>query len=164
MEALTFSQFITTYNSLYKETDDLYRRLARHFGLSDSAFWILYILVGSERPITQTELCGTLFLSKQTINSALKTIEQSGYIRLTDPSGKNRNKYLCLTESGKTLVERTIDPVFQMEERAFHAMTPEQQRGLLELNRLNLDLLRRESEQILGVSQEDQPKHDHQII
>lgn len=164
MEALTFSQFILTYNRLYKETDDLYRRLAKHFGMSDSAFWILYILEESKHPITQSELCGALFLSKQTINSALKNLEQSDYIRLTDPSGKSRSKYLCLTDAGKALVERTIDSVFQMEERAFHAMTPEQQLGLLELNRLNLELLRRESEQILDISQEDRLKNDDQII
>ena len=164
MEPLTFSQFITTYNRLYKETDDLYRRLAKHYGLSDNAFWILYLIEEAPQPITQTELVNTLFLSKQTINSALKSLEQSGHIRLTsDPAG-GRGKYLHLTGLGKALAERTIHPVFQMEERAFHAMTAQQQRGLLELNRLNLELLRRESEQILGVSQEDQPKNDHQII
>lgn len=164
MEPLTFSQFITTYNRLYKETDDLYRRLAKHYGLSDSAFWILYLIEAAPQPITQTELVNALFLSKQTINSALKSLEQSGHIRLTgDPAG-GRGKYLHLTELGKALAERTVRPVFQMEERAFHAMTAQQQRGLLELNRLNLELLRRESEQILGVSQEDQPKNDHQII
>ena len=164
MEPLTFSQFITTYNRLYKETDDLYRRLAKHYGLSDSAFWILYLIEEAPQPITQTELVNALFLSKQTINSALKSLEQSGHIRLTsDPAG-GWGKYLHLTKLGKALAERTIRPVFQMEERAFHGMTTQQQRGLLELNRLNLELLRQESEQILGVSQEDQPKNDHQII
>jgi len=155
MEPLTFSQFITAYNGLYKETDDLYHRLARHFGLSDSAFWILYLMECSPRPLTQTELVGTLCLSKQTINSALKGLEQADCIRLTARPALGRGKYLHLTKKGRALTDRAIRPVIQMEERAFRAMTPEQQRGLLELLRLDLELLRRESKQLFNTSQED---------
>ena len=44
MEHMTFSQFITAYNTLIKEDNRLYHTLAKSFGLSDTAFWILYIL------------------------------------------------------------------------------------------------------------------------
>ena len=44
MSELTFSEFIRRYNSLYKANNEIYHRLARHFGLSDTAFWILYTL------------------------------------------------------------------------------------------------------------------------
>ena len=40
MSELTFSEFIRRYNSLYKANNEIYHRLARHFGLSDTAFWI----------------------------------------------------------------------------------------------------------------------------
>ena len=76
---------------MYKENDSLYRRLARHFGLSESAFWILYTLEEFQQPVTQAQLCEYLSLSKQTINSGLKQLEQEGYIHLS--SGPGRRKY-----------------------------------------------------------------------
>ena len=48
MGAIGFAAFIRTFNGQYKESNELYHRLARHFGLSDSAFWILYALREAE--------------------------------------------------------------------------------------------------------------------
>ena len=56
MAELTFQQFNLESCRMYKEDDGLYRRLARHFGLSDSAFWILYALQAANRPLTQAEM------------------------------------------------------------------------------------------------------------
>lgn len=88
MEKLTFSQFNQKACRAHKEEDGLYRRLARHFGLADSALWILYVLEASQGPVTQAELCGYLSLSKQTVNSGLKQLEQEGYIQLTGGPGR----------------------------------------------------------------------------
>ena len=48
---MEFRQFNEEYGRLYKEDDSLYRRLARHFGLSESSFWILYSLEASSQPL-----------------------------------------------------------------------------------------------------------------
>ena len=69
MSELTFFEFIRRYNSLYKANNEIYHRLARHFGLSDTAFWILYTLREQGGCVSQSQLCGELFLSKQTIHS-----------------------------------------------------------------------------------------------
>ena len=53
---MEFRQFNEEYGRLYKEDDSLYRRLARHFGLSESSFWILYSLEASSQPLTQADL------------------------------------------------------------------------------------------------------------
>lgn len=152
MEAISFSRFITAYNRIYKETDQLYHQLAKHFGLPDSAFWILYILACSDQPLTQSELVSALCLSKQTIHSALKNLEQGGFIRL---SGGGRNKHLHLTSSGLELTQTAIRPVIQMEERAFLGLDQPSCEELLACNQLWLDLLRQESAFILNTSQED---------
>lgn len=65
MSELTFSEFIRRYNSLYKANNEIYHRLARHFGLSDTAFWILYTLREQGGCVSQSQLCGELFLSKR---------------------------------------------------------------------------------------------------
>lgn len=43
---------LAAYNDAYKEQDDLYRAVARQCGLSDCAFWVLYALRESGRPMT----------------------------------------------------------------------------------------------------------------
>ena len=153
MEELTFPRFNEESGRMYKENDSLYRRLARHFGLSESAFWILYTLEEFQQPVTQAQLCEYLSLSKQTINSGLKQLEQEGNIHLS--SGPGRRKYLQLTPAGRQLAERTVRPVLRAEERAFLGMAEEERASLLALYRKYLSLLRQESEQIFPQSQEE---------
>ena len=150
---MDFRQFITQVNQTYKEEDELYRRLARYSGLSEAAFWILYTVELAPGPVTQAEVCGYLSLSKQTINSALKQLEQTGHIRLT--GGPGRKKYLQLTEAGRALSRRTIGPVLELEERVFLGLTEEERASLLALERKYLSLLLRESEQIFQRPQEE---------
>lgn len=153
MGDMTFQQFNLESCRLYKEDDGLYHRLAKHFGLSDSAFWILYTLEAEGHALTQAEMSGYLYLSKQTINSGIKSLEQAGYICLT--GGPGRKKYLQLTQTGQTLSARTVRPVLEMEERAFRAMPPEEQAALLALTRRHLELRLREAQQIFDTSQEE---------
>lgn len=150
---MDFAQFNEEYNRLYKEEDNLYHRLARHFGLSDSAFWILYTLEAAQKPLTQTELCSYLSLSKQTIHSGLKQLEQDGYLSLS--SGPRRNKYIHFTEAGRALAGRTAHPVLELEERAFLGMAGEDRSSLLALHRQRLELLLRQAETIFHTSQEE---------
>ena len=63
---------LAAYNELYKEQDDLYRGAARGFGLSDCAFWVLYALRETKRPMTQSGICAAVYQPKQTVHSALK--------------------------------------------------------------------------------------------
>lgn len=153
MRELTFRQFNEEVCRMHKEEDGLYRRLARHFGLSDSALWILYTLEESRRPITQAELCGYLSLSKQTVNSGLKQLEQEGHVQLTD--GPGRKKYICLTARGKELTAGTVRLILAAEERAFLGLAEEERASLLALEHKYLAALLRESEQIFQPSQEE---------
>ena len=153
MEELTFPRFNEESGRMYKENDSLYRRLARHFGLSESAFWILYTLEEFQQPVTQAQLCEYLSLSKQTINSGLKQLEQEGNIHLS--SGPGRRKYLQLTPAGRQLAERTVRPVLRAEERAFLGMAGEERASLLALEQRYLTLLRREANKLFNISQEE---------
>ena len=67
MKELTFSQFNRELNRMYKECNEFYHALAKHFGLSDSAFWILYTLREEGRPLSATDLGGCLLYTSNTI-------------------------------------------------------------------------------------------------
>lgn len=143
------------YNCLYKETDDLYHSLARHFGLSDGAFWVLYMLRESGRSCTQHELSEQLSMSKQTVNSALKGLEAAGVLTLAPQAENRRSKSICLTAKGERLAVDTVDRVLAMERSAFEALSETEQDLFLRLVQKHVRQLQAQAEQILTASAED---------
>lgn len=146
---------LSIYNGLYKETDEIYHALAKHFGLSDCAFWILYFVRERGEAYTQTELCDMLFLSKQTVNSALKSLERKGYLQQETSADDRRNKRLSLTPAGAGFATETIDRVFALEEKAFARFTERERETYLSLARQHVDQLRGEADKIMITSSED---------
>lgn len=126
------SKRLAEYNSIIKEHEDLYRQLARRFGLSECAFWILYSLREANESLTQSELCYALSQPKQTINSALKKMEEYGYIELLSGQDRRR-KQLQLTSKGKLLAQETVDKVITLENQTFDTFTEEEQSLFLQL-------------------------------
>lgn len=122
------SQSLLQYNALIRETDELYHNVAKNLRLPDCAFWILYSLRESELPLTQSDICNSLYYSKQTVNSALKKLETDGYIALCSLSDRRR-KQLHLTEKGYLLTANTIDRVIDAELEALSDLS-EQDRAL----------------------------------
>ncbi len=125
---------LAAYNELYKEQDDLYRAVARGFGLSDCAFWVLYALREAERPMTQSDVCAAVYQPKQTVHSALKKLIGEGCLRLAEGRDR-RSKYLVLTERGEALARRTVDPVMAAETAAMDTLTEAERTQFLSLCR-----------------------------
>lgn len=123
---------LAEYNSMIKEHEDLYRQIARRFGLSECAFWILYSLREANASLTQSKLCYALSQPKQTINSALKKMEECGYIELLSGQDRRR-KQLQLTSKGELLAQETVDKVIILENQAFDTFSEEEQELFLRL-------------------------------
>lgn len=132
-------------NRLYKEQDDLYHSFALAFGLSDSAFWVLYALCESDQTYTQNELCAVWFYSKQTVNSAINLLVKDGYVVLKPIEGTRNRKAVLLTEAGKAFCKKTILPLLDAERRAFARFTNEERTAYLSLWERQLKLLREEA-------------------
>ena len=109
------------FNRIYKKTNEIYHDIALRLGLSDSAFDILYSISELGDGCLQKDICNATCIPKQTIHSSIRQMEKSGYLTLS--SGKGRSMHITLTDLGKSLLERTIYPVMQMEGEAFHCMT-----------------------------------------
>ena len=151
-EQEVLTAFWKAENRLYNETNQLYHRLARHSGLSDCAFWLLYALRDEGGPMTQTQLSNLLCLSKQTVNSALKQMVEAGCLRLEAEDGNLKNKQVCLTELGAARLGPAIDDVFRLEERAAARLSAEELSTLLSLEEKLLDAFRAEAEQAIARS------------
>ena len=119
------------FNQIYKKTNEIYHDIALRLGLSDSAFDILYSISELGDGCLQKDICNATCIPKQTIHSSIRQMEKSGYLTLS--SGKGRSMHITLTDLGKNLLERTIYPVMQMEDEAFHCMTDEECQQMLAL-------------------------------
>ncbi|MBO5472891.1 MAG: MarR family transcriptional regulator [Lachnospiraceae bacterium] len=135
---------LTQYNQILKRFDAFYSGLAKLCGLTDCVFWIIYSILDSPEPLTQTELCSTWSLHKQTINTALKNLETDGMISLRSPEQNRKNKQIFLTEKGRAFAQRTVIPYMEMEQRAFGALEEEERKEMLRLNQKLLALLQTE--------------------
>ena len=54
------NSLIAQFNRIYNDYCSIYRNIAKHFGLSETVFWILYTLIDENKPITQSYLCGII--------------------------------------------------------------------------------------------------------
>lgn len=72
------------------------------------------------------------FIPKQTVNSAIRKLEQEGYLTLSN--GKGHSKHILLTESGHTLLKETIFPIVEAENEAFTELSFEECNLLLKLH------------------------------
>ena len=128
-------------NEIMKETDDLYRNLAKKFKMSDCMIWILYILREDDRSVTQSDICNMMYMPKQTVNSSLKKMEAEGYIELLSINDK-RSKQVCLTEKGVDLANNTVDIIISKENNALSKMDKEEHALFINLFKKYKDLLK----------------------
>ncbi len=149
MEEMTFEEFSREVNNVYKKNCEVYYKLASHFGMTETMFDILYFVRENDGGYTQAQLCDSLYLRKQTVNSALKKLEKDGVIYLSQDSGNKKNKTIHYTEKGKELARQIVDPIFELEKRAFERLTPQEREGVLYYGRRHIDVLEDETKKLL---------------
>ncbi len=122
--------YLRILNHRLKENDDWYQQAAKILGISDSTFWILYMLYDYPDGITQRDICTMSCFPKQTINSALKKLETDGIITLI-PGDDGRSKKIMLTAAGSELVDKTVVKAREAEYAALNGMTDEEKQALV---------------------------------
>lgn len=131
-------------NRLYTENEQIYHDIAQHYGLSDSVHWILYMMYENEDGISQTELCETWHLSKQTVNSAISSMIQKEWVSLESIPGTKNRKNIVLTEKGRSFCKKVIGEIKQIEKNAFSRMSNEERELFITLFRKNNQYMREE--------------------
>lgn len=139
-------EMITQMN---KEFDDIYHKIATHFNLSDSCFWVLYELYTAGKPCTQKQICDCWYYNKQTINSAIKSLEKIGYINKGYEENNKTNKKIGLTELGLKVAEETVKKVIEIEDIAFESIKEEELDTVIELLQRPLISFREQANKII---------------
>ena len=145
-------QELREFNRLYKKLEELYHSLSLRLGMSDSIFSSLYTICELADGCSQKEICEQLSASKQTINSAIRKLENQGILFMRKGE-KGRELHIHLTERGRCEVREKILPVMEAEDQAFIRM-PEQDRAeFLRLSRIYVDAMIRETSSIRALEE-----------
>ena len=124
---------LVDFDRLLNGLDHIYSEFSRACGLSDCAYWMLVDTSTAGGSIAVSRLTSEWFYSKQTINSAIKTLTARGFATLEFAEGSRKNKVVRLTDEGKRFAEHYALPAVEAEQRAFGALEPWEQREILRL-------------------------------
>lgn len=129
---------------LYNETDRLYSGFARSCGLSECAYWVMYEIEVSSGSASLRGMAEAFSLSRQTLSSAVKSLEAKGLIELAFEEGSRKNKVASFTEAGRAFSRERIVPAIEAESRAFGSLEPEERERLVALVSKYARAIRRE--------------------
>lgn len=133
-------------NYLSSEIDALYHLASLKFGISDSVSIVLYAIYDAGGACLLSDIYKTSGISKQTINSAIRSLEADHFINLKQMDG--RSKMVAFTEEGKAFAERTAAEIFAAENRAFETWSDQEVGTFLKLMEKYADSFREQIEKI----------------
>lgn len=121
------------FDRLLNRLDHIYSEFSRACGLSDCAYWMLVDTSTAGGSVAVSRLTSEWFYSKQTINSAIKTLTARGFATLEFAEGSRKNKVVRLTEAGMRFAEQYALPAQEAEQQAFEVLEPWEQREIMRL-------------------------------
>lgn len=133
-------------SQLSEESDKIYHDIAQSYGLTDSIYWILYILYNYDEPISQVDLCELWAYSKQTINTSVTSMIKKEWITLEALTGMKNRKRIVLTKAGQQFCEQVIGETREIEEASLSRISEEELELFLSLFRKINRLMREEYE------------------
>ncbi len=111
-------------NYLTTEMDSLYHLSSLKLGITDSVSFVLYSIYDAGNECLLSDIYKGSGISKQTINSAVRSLEADGILYLEQHNG--RAKKVILTDKGKEYVQKTAARLYQAEMRSFDTWTEDE--------------------------------------
>ena len=122
--AINGAEKIRRINYLISEVEALYHRASLKLGVSDSVSVVLYTIWETGDGCPLQDIYKKSGISKQTVNSAIRTLEEKGILYLEQCAG--RAKKVLLTEQGKQYIKETAARLYEAELQAFSAWTEDE--------------------------------------
>ena len=117
-------------------------------GLADSEMQILYSVHMAEGKLYPSEIARLCGMSRQTVASALRSLEREGILYLE--TGAGRSRPVRLTQAGEELCRERVAPVATAEEAIWNGWTEADRDAYLRLSRQYLEDLRARVEALRG--------------
>lgn len=122
--------------------DDAYEEYAKAKGMTYISLVILEEIYEAGDNCTQKQISRDTHYPKQTVNLAVKSFWEDGYVELKEIPTDRRHKYIVLTEKGKKHCEEVIAPLLEKEECAIAGMGKNESEELVRLLELYCSLYR----------------------
>lgn len=106
---------------VWGQANGLYSAWAASKNINYYLMFVLYALEGQEA-MTQKKICTCTGLTKQTVNSVIRSLKEQGYIELVPGSEDRREKQVTLTKKGAAYSSERITPLRELERRALQIM------------------------------------------
>lgn len=141
-----FREEIHRINYLTTEMEALYHQSSRKLGITDSVSIVLYTIYDNGETCLLSDIYKNSGISKQTINSAIRSLEADEILFLELYNSKS--KRVVLTEKGKAYVKDTAERLHQAEMNAFHSWPEEEVRMYIQLMEKYANCFRKEIERL----------------
>lgn len=113
--------------------ESIYHDAACKFGISDSTMMILYTVSFMGGKCLLRDIYTLSGVRKQTINSAIRRLENDEMIYLENHNGKS--KKVCFTDKGKNFADKTVVPLISAENRILESWSESDADLYIELTR-----------------------------
>lgn len=121
------------FNEILGRIDNGYHEAALKLGLSDSELDILYVLAAHDHMCLQSTLYKETWMTRSTVNSAIKKMEREGFLYLT--AGEGRNTCVHITDEGQRRMDETVFKLIAVENEIYESWTEEERKIFIRLNR-----------------------------
>lgn len=145
---LKHKDMVHRLNCLANDRDALYHRSSLKLGVSDSVSMVLYMIYEKGDGCLLYDIWSESYISKQTVNSAVRKLESNGVLYLEHDKG--RAKLVYLTEKGREYMKETAVKIFEAECRAYDGWTEEEIETYLRLTEKYNDSFRAEVDKLEG--------------
>ena len=115
---------IRRINRMTSELESLYHQASLKLGIADSVSIVMYALHEAGNECLLSDIYKESGISKQTINSAIRSLEADGILYLEQHIG--RAKKVVLTEKGKEYAMQTAARLYQAEMNAFESWSEDE--------------------------------------
>ena len=112
---------IRRINYLTMEMEALYHQSSLKLGITDSISIVLYTIYETGEGCLLSDVYKKSGIRKQTVNSAIRSLEAEGILYLEQHTG--RAKKVLLTDRGRDYVQRTAARLYEAEVKAFDSWT-----------------------------------------
>lgn len=133
-------------NYLISEIDALYHVASLKLGISDSVSVVLYTIYDEGSECLLKDIYKKSGTNKQTVNSAVRTLEKDGILFLKNHDGKS--KKAVLTDKGKEFAENTAAKIYRAEEETFDTWSKNEIEAYIKLLDKYAETFRRQVEKI----------------
>ena len=137
---------IRRINYLTSESKAIYHLSSLKLGISDSVSMVLYAIYVNGEACLLSDIYKSFGISKQTINSAIRSLEADGVLYLEQHTG--RSKMVVLTDKGKAFVQTTVARLYQAELGALDSWTEDEISTYLRLMEKYNDCFRQQIEKL----------------